>query len=141
MLAASSCYSKLDWAADHRVLSCAVYVYAGLLPKSFEDCQIFFCTCKKEAGRVVCAECGPRFELKIYQIRLGTLEQQHAENEWVLRALHAQRKEGQAGRGGGGALRAVGIRQQGLICTHSYPALPRLCPSRTAYKRNSENIM
>lgn len=40
----------------------------------------------KGAKSVSLTECGPRFELKIYQIRLGTLEQQHAENEWVLRA-------------------------------------------------------
>lgn len=30
-------------------------------------------------------ECGPRFDMKVYQIRLGTLEMNHAENEWVLR--------------------------------------------------------
>ena len=30
-------------------------------------------------------EVGPRFELKLYQIRLGTLEQREAENEYVLR--------------------------------------------------------
>lgn len=31
------------------------------------------------------AEVGPRFELKLYQIRLGTIEMNEAENEWVLR--------------------------------------------------------
>lgn len=31
-------------------------------------------------------QCGPRFELKLYQIKLGTMDQAHAENEWVLRA-------------------------------------------------------
>jgi U3 small nucleolar ribonucleoprotein protein IMP4 len=30
-------------------------------------------------------EVGPRFELKLYQIRLGTLEQKEADNEYVLR--------------------------------------------------------
>jgi U3 small nucleolar ribonucleoprotein protein IMP4 len=30
-------------------------------------------------------EVGPRFELKLYQIRLGTLEQKEAQNEYVLR--------------------------------------------------------
>jgi len=30
-------------------------------------------------------EVGPRFELKLYQIRLGTLEQKSADNEYVLR--------------------------------------------------------
>lgn len=31
-------------------------------------------------------QCGPRFELKLYCIKLGTMDQAHAENEWVLRA-------------------------------------------------------
>ena len=30
-------------------------------------------------------EVGPRFEMQIFQIRLGTLDQKEAENEWVLR--------------------------------------------------------
>lgn len=30
-------------------------------------------------------EMGPRFDLRLYQIRLGTLEMQHAQVEWVLR--------------------------------------------------------
>ncbi|BDA43107.1 U3 small nucleolar ribonucleoprotein protein IMP4 [Coccomyxa sp. Obi] len=45
------------------------------------------------AKSVALTECGPRFELKIYQIRLGTLEQQHAENEWVLRAYTRSAKK------------------------------------------------
>jgi U3 small nucleolar ribonucleoprotein protein IMP4 len=31
-------------------------------------------------------EVGPRFEMRPYQIKLGTLEQNHVEDEWVLRA-------------------------------------------------------
>lgn len=31
------------------------------------------------------SECGPRFELQLYQIKLGTMEQKEAENEWVYR--------------------------------------------------------
>ena len=31
-------------------------------------------------------EQGPRFELRPYQIRLGTIDQGHAEVEWVVRA-------------------------------------------------------
>lgn len=31
------------------------------------------------------AEVGPRFELKLYQIKLGTVDMTEAENEWVLR--------------------------------------------------------
>ena len=30
-------------------------------------------------------EAGPRFELKLYQLKLGTIEQTEVENEWVLR--------------------------------------------------------
>jgi len=39
----------------------------------------------KEKGEVALMEVGPRFELKLYQIKLGTLEQAEAETEWVLR--------------------------------------------------------
>jgi len=39
----------------------------------------------KEKGEVQLMEVGPRFELKLYQIKLGTLEQTEAETEWVLR--------------------------------------------------------
>ena len=31
-------------------------------------------------------QCGPRFEMKLYQIKLGTMDQLHAENEWALRS-------------------------------------------------------
>jgi U3 small nucleolar ribonucleoprotein protein IMP4 len=30
-------------------------------------------------------EVGPRFEMRLYQIRLGTLDQKEAETEYVLR--------------------------------------------------------
>ncbi len=40
----------------------------------------------KGAKSVTLTECGPRFELKLYQIKLGTMDQAHAENEWVHRA-------------------------------------------------------
>ena len=36
-------------------------------------------------GDVALTEVGPRFELHPYQIRLGTLDQDDAETEWVLR--------------------------------------------------------
>ena len=39
----------------------------------------------KEKGEVALMEAGPRFDLKLYQIKLGTLEQTEVENEWVLR--------------------------------------------------------
>lgn len=38
-------------------------------------------------------EVGPRFELKAYQIRLGTLDQQHAEIEWVVRSFTRSAKK------------------------------------------------
>ena len=38
-------------------------------------------------------QCGPRFELKLYQIRLGTLDQPHADNEWVLRSYTRNSKK------------------------------------------------
>tara|TARA_B100000795_G_scaffold251868_1_gene220986 strand:- start:318 stop:1178 length:861 start_codon:yes stop_codon:yes gene_type:complete len=39
----------------------------------------------REKGEVALMEAGPRFDLKLYQIKLGTLEQTEVENEWVLR--------------------------------------------------------
>lgn len=38
-------------------------------------------------------QCGPRFELKPYQVKLGTVDQAHAENEWVLRAYTRSSKK------------------------------------------------
>ena len=50
------------------------------------DCISFRHHTYKTSGRdVELAECGPRFELVLYQIKLGTLEMKEAENEWVLR--------------------------------------------------------
>lgn len=40
---------------------------------------------KTKHDEVALHEVGPRFELKLYQIRLGTLDQKEAENEYVLR--------------------------------------------------------
>jgi U3 small nucleolar ribonucleoprotein protein IMP4 len=40
---------------------------------------------KVSHDKVQLHEVGPRFEMKLYQIRLGTLEQREAENEYVLR--------------------------------------------------------
>lgn len=48
---------------------------------------------QKGAKAVSLTECGPRFELKLYQIRLGTLDQSHAENEWVHRAYMRSSKK------------------------------------------------
>lgn len=40
---------------------------------------------KKTGREVELQECGPRFELQLYQVKLGTCDQKEAENEWVLR--------------------------------------------------------
>jgi len=42
---------------------------------------------ERAAGKpdIELAEVGPRFELKLYQIKLGTIDMTDAENEWVLR--------------------------------------------------------
>lgn len=37
-------------------------------------------------------ERGPRFEMKLYQIKLGTLDQKHVENEYVLRSYYNSAK-------------------------------------------------
>ena len=42
-------------------------------------------TFKKDQREVELTEIGPRFEMKLYQIRLGTVDQKDADNEWVLR--------------------------------------------------------
>lgn len=41
---------------------------------------------EKSAGKhVELKEVGPRFELRLYQIKLGTMDQAEAQNEWVIR--------------------------------------------------------
>ncbi|KAK8804986.1 u3 small nucleolar ribonucleoprotein [Blastocystis sp. subtype 4] len=39
---------------------------------------------KEDHKTVALSEVGPRFELRPYQLRLGTVDQEEAENEWVL---------------------------------------------------------
>lgn len=34
---------------------------------------------------IVIKEIGPRFEMKLFQIKLGTVDMDEADNEWVLR--------------------------------------------------------
>jgi U3 small nucleolar ribonucleoprotein protein IMP4 len=43
--------------------------------------------------QVELGEVGPRFELNLYQIKLGTVEQSEAENEWVYRPYHNTTKK------------------------------------------------
>lgn len=40
---------------------------------------------EKKGKQVELEEVGPRFEMKLYQIRLGTLDQDEADIEWALR--------------------------------------------------------
>ena len=47
----------------------------------------------KGVKSITLTEVGPRFEAKLYQIKLGTLDQQHAENEWVVRAYTRSAKK------------------------------------------------
>jgi U3 small nucleolar ribonucleoprotein protein IMP4 len=39
----------------------------------------------KEKADVHLLEAGPRFEMRLYQIKLGTIDQTEVDNEWVLR--------------------------------------------------------
>ena len=51
-------------------------------------------TYTKEKGQIALKECGPRFEMQPYEIRLGTLEQEEAEKEWMLRPyMNTSRKK------------------------------------------------
>jgi len=52
----------------------------------------------KGAKSIMLKECGPRFELKLYQVKLGTLDQPHAENEWVLRSYTNSAKRSKLAR-------------------------------------------
>ncbi|ELP83998.1 brix domain containing protein ZK795.3, putative [Entamoeba invadens IP1] len=40
-----------------------------------------------EEHQLVLQEVGPRFELRPYQIKLGTVDMKYAENEWILRSF------------------------------------------------------
>jgi U3 small nucleolar ribonucleoprotein protein IMP4 len=40
---------------------------------------------EKRGKEVLLQEVGPRFELKLYQIKLGTVDQDDADTEWSLR--------------------------------------------------------
>jgi len=40
---------------------------------------------KKGVEGIALSEVGPRFELKLYQLKLGTLDMAEAQNEWILR--------------------------------------------------------
>ena len=46
-----------------------------------------------DAESVKLHEVGPRFEMQLYQVRLGTLDQTEAENEWTLRPFMSTAKK------------------------------------------------
>lgn len=49
---------------------------------------------QKKGKEVQLKELGPRFEMRLYQIKLGTMDLKTAENEWVLRPyLNTARKK------------------------------------------------
>lgn len=50
----------------------------------------------KEGKRVELSEVGPRFEMQLYQIRLGTLDQDEADVEWALRPYMRTARKRQA---------------------------------------------
>ena len=47
----------------------------------------------RDTRQVVLKEQGPRFDLRLYQIKLGTVDQTWAENEWVLRPFQNSQKQ------------------------------------------------
>ncbi|GMH39616.1 hypothetical protein BSKO_07514 [Bryopsis sp. KO-2023] len=51
----------------------------------------------KGATSIELTEIGPRFELKPYQLKLGTIDQKHAEREWVLRSFIRSAKKPKLG--------------------------------------------
>lgn len=50
----------------------------------------------KGAASLDLKEVGPRFELRLYQIKLGTMEQAEAQNEWVIRPYMNSARKRQA---------------------------------------------
>ena len=48
--------------------------------RAAEPVLTFGCACRR-----ACLQVGPRFEMRLYQVKLGTMEQQEAEVEWALR--------------------------------------------------------
>ena len=53
-------------------------------------------TFAREKNQVHMYEVGPRFNLKLYQIKLGTIEQTEVDNEWVLRPYQNSAKRRRA---------------------------------------------
>eukprot|EP01116_Phalansterium_solitarium_P022011 TRINITY_DN7104_c0_g1_i1.p1 TRINITY_DN7104_c0_g1~~TRINITY_DN7104_c0_g1_i1.p1 ORF type:complete len:290 (+),score=94.62 TRINITY_DN7104_c0_g1_i1:32-901(+) len=53
---------------------------------------------RREGAEIVIKEIGPRFELKMFQIKLGTVENDAADNEWVLRPyMHTAKRKNYIG--------------------------------------------
>jgi U3 small nucleolar ribonucleoprotein protein IMP4 len=68
-------------------------------------------------------EVGPRFELKLYQIRLGTLDAAHAADEWALRAYLRSAKKAKlaedGGLVGGGGAGGGGVKDDFVVAARS----------------------
>lgn len=69
-----------------RVLTFANQGYALLILLMLSDFISFrhHTYTKEDHKTISLQEVGPRFELRPYQIRLGTVDQDEAENEWIL---------------------------------------------------------
>jgi len=88
-----------------RVANCLKYLFPVPKPESLrvmtfvnENDYISFRhhVYTKKGKEVDLREVGPRFDLKLYQIKLGTIDQSEAENEWVLRPyLNTAKKQKQ----------------------------------------------
>ncbi len=85
----------------NRLLPCQLMATAPRAPTRILFLRLtrLLCTCRTCCRTLaVAVQCGPRFELKLYQIKLGTMDQAHAENEWVLRAYTRNTKVRAVGR-------------------------------------------
>jgi U3 small nucleolar ribonucleoprotein protein IMP4 len=47
----------------------------------------------RAGGEVQLAEVGPRFEMRLYQVKLGTVDIKEADTEWVYRPYHRTAKK------------------------------------------------
>jgi U3 small nucleolar ribonucleoprotein protein IMP4 len=60
---------------------------------------------KKVDGKIHLKEIGPRFELQLYEIKLGTLDQKDIDVEWILRPYMNT----------SGKRQAIGLSQQNIL--------------------------
>ena len=70
---ADRCVVHPDDRLDDRLLAHLLVVVHNAQPRGADSVEL--------------SEVGPRFELKLYQIKLGTMDQQEADTEYVLRSF------------------------------------------------------